>query len=72
MSGQRGGDVEIEHELDTIRLLGSLIALFFVGGVAVGFRHVGFLFAVPLALILLLLAGVPVADDILRRESAAA
>jgi uncharacterized membrane protein YoaK (UPF0700 family) len=74
VSGRRGGEVEIEQELDTIRLLGSLIALFFVGGVAgaVGFRHVGFLFALPLALMLFLLAGVPVADDVLGRENAAA
>lgn len=71
VSGWRGGGVEIEHELDTVRLLSSLIMLFFVGGVAgaVGFRHVSFLFALPLAVILLLLAGLPVVDDVLRRRN---
>jgi uncharacterized membrane protein YoaK (UPF0700 family) len=67
-------DVAVASELDTLWLLSSLIALFFLGGVAgaVGFRHVGFFFAVPLSAILLLLAGVPVVDDVLRREGATA
>jgi uncharacterized membrane protein YoaK (UPF0700 family) len=64
-------EVDVAAELDTLRLLTSLVALFFVGGVAgaLGFRYAGFLFALPLAGVLLLLAGVPVVDDILRRES---
>jgi uncharacterized membrane protein YoaK (UPF0700 family) len=55
-------------ELPKLHLLTSLIALFFLGGVigALGFRHFGFLFTVPLAAILLLLAIMPVLDDILR------
>ncbi|TFV91589.1 DUF1275 domain-containing protein [Oxalobacteraceae bacterium OM1] len=51
---------------DKIRMLGSLVALFFVGGVAgaLGFKHVGFMAAVPLAFLLTLLAVIPVADDL--------
>lgn len=74
VSGRRGGDIDIARELDTVRLLSALILLFFLGGVAgaIGFRHIGFRFALPLAAILMLLAGLPVADDVLRRERAAA
>ena len=41
--------------------------MFFVGGVvgALGFKHVGFVSTVPLAAILLLLAAVPVMDDLI-------
>lgn len=48
-------------------LLCSLAALFFVGGVsgALGFHHIGFFATVPLALVLLALASVPVIDDLL-------
>ena len=49
--------------------LGTLVALltaFFCGAItgAVGFRHIGFLSTVPLAMILLILAAVPVYDDL--------
>jgi uncharacterized membrane protein YoaK (UPF0700 family) len=49
-----------------LRLLGSLVALFFVGGVtgALGFRYLGFLFTVPLAAVLVALAMMPVLDDL--------
>jgi uncharacterized membrane protein YoaK (UPF0700 family) len=55
----------IAPELDTLSLLGSLIFLFFAGGVtgALGFRHIGFLFTLPLAAVLLVLAIVPIVDD---------
>jgi uncharacterized membrane protein YoaK (UPF0700 family) len=48
----------------------TLLALsFFVGGVigALGFKHVGYLSTVPLAVLLIALAGVPAADDLLPR-----
>jgi uncharacterized membrane protein YoaK (UPF0700 family) len=53
-------------ELSKLRLLSSLIALFFVGGVtgAFGFKRAGFLFTLPIAIILLILAAVPVIDDL--------
>lgn len=52
-----------------IRLLSSLIGLFFIGGVtgALGFRHLGFLFTIPLSAILLVLAAMPVIDDARHR-----
>jgi uncharacterized membrane protein YoaK (UPF0700 family) len=61
-------DAPITDELATLRLLTSLIGLFFVGGVtgALGFKHVGFFFALPLAGILLVLAAIPVIDDVRR------
>jgi uncharacterized membrane protein YoaK (UPF0700 family) len=48
-----------------LRLLLLLLGSFFVGGVtgAVGFSQVGFLFSLPFALLLLLLAGPPLAED---------
>jgi uncharacterized membrane protein YoaK (UPF0700 family) len=47
-------------------ILSGLLGLFFAGGVAgaIGFKHIGFLSTVPLALILLVLAAVPVFDDV--------
>lgn len=49
-----------------LRLLASLIAIFFVGGVvgALGFRHVGFLFTLPLSAVLIVLAAVPTIEDL--------
>lgn len=48
-----------------LRLLVLLFTSFFIGGVtgAVGFSQVGFLFSLPFALLLLLLAGPPLAED---------
>jgi uncharacterized membrane protein YoaK (UPF0700 family) len=48
-----------------LRLLALLLASFFIGGVtgAIGFSQAGFLFALPFALLLLLLAGPPLAED---------
>jgi uncharacterized membrane protein YoaK (UPF0700 family) len=68
-----GGRV-ISAELATLRLLSSLITLFFVGGVtgALGFKHVGFFFTIPLSLILVLLATMPVLDDVRRNASSVA
>jgi uncharacterized membrane protein YoaK (UPF0700 family) len=47
-------------------VLVSLLGLFFIGGItgAVGFKHIGFLSTVPLAIFLLVLAVVPVFDDL--------
>lgn len=47
---------------------GGLVACFFVGGLsgAWGFKTIGFLSTVPLAVILMLLALVPVVDDMLH------
>jgi uncharacterized membrane protein YoaK (UPF0700 family) len=71
----RTGDASlaVAHEWKTFRLLASLVALFFTGGVtgALGFKHAGFLFTLPIAAGLLLLAAMPVVDDLQRRRMAA-
>jgi hypothetical protein len=63
----------IAAELATLRLLTSVIALFFIGGVigALGFKHVGFFFTIPLSIMLVLLAVMPVIDDVRGRRPAA-
>ena len=49
-----------------LRVLSSLLVAFFVGGVAgaFGFKHLGYVSTVPLALVLVALAGVPAFDDL--------
>lgn len=56
----------VKADRKKLRLLASLVTLFFVGGVAgaVGFKHLGFAASLALAAILLALAIVPVLDDI--------
>jgi uncharacterized membrane protein YoaK (UPF0700 family) len=51
-------------------LLTSLVGLFFIGGVtgAIGFNHIGFLATLPLAVVVLVLAAVPVVDDLRERR----
>ena len=57
-----------------LRLLALLLGSFFVGGVigALGFSHLGYLATVPLALVLLALASVPLVDDLRARWPGAA
>lgn len=52
-----------------LQLLLLLLASFFIGGItgAVGFSHIGFLFSLPFALLLVLLAGPPLAGDLIDR-----
>ena len=52
-----------------LRLLASLLGFFFVGGVigALGFSHLGYIATVPLALLLIALASVPIVDDVRAR-----
>ncbi|PLK49885.1 DUF1275 domain-containing protein [Uliginosibacterium sp. TH139] len=49
-----------------LRVLGSLLLSFFLGGLlgAYGFKYVGYLATLPLALLLVLMAVVPVLDDL--------
>ena len=63
----RTGEV-VETEMAKVRLLASLLVMFFVGGTvgALGFKHVGFLFTLPLATILVVLAVMPILDDMRR------
>jgi hypothetical protein len=48
-------------------VLCGLAGSFFVGGVAgaIGFKHIGYASTLPLAVILVVLAGVPAFDDLL-------
>ncbi|CAM2157439.1 DUF1275 family protein [Pararobbsia alpina] len=49
-----------------LALLGSLLLSFLSGGLAgaLGFRHLGFISTVPLAIVLLVLCAVPILDDV--------
>jgi uncharacterized membrane protein YoaK (UPF0700 family) len=62
----RGARASVHANFDKLRLLTLLVGVFFAGGVigAVGFNHVGFITTVPLAALLILLAAVPVFDDL--------
>ena len=63
------GGSEVRAERRKLWLLSSLVGLFFIGGVvgALGFRHIGFISTVPLAFVLVILAAVPVLDDLRKR-----
>lgn len=52
-----------------LRLLLLLLGSFFIGGItgAIGFSSIGFLFSLPFALLLVLLAGPTLADDMIAR-----
>jgi len=64
------GAASVKVDQPKLKLLASLFAMFFVGGVvgALGFKHVGFVSTVPLAAILLVLAAVPVMDDLIAHR----
>jgi uncharacterized membrane protein YoaK (UPF0700 family) len=72
--GSNGAATTVSVELNKLGLLSSLVALFFVGGVigAFGFKHAGFLFTLPLAGVLMVLAAMPVLDDVRRTTSSVA
>jgi uncharacterized membrane protein YoaK (UPF0700 family) len=69
---RRSGDAmtAVHADMEKLWLLVSLVGLFFIGGVtgAIGFKHVGFIATLPLAVILLMLAVVPVLDDLRERR----
>nr|WP_298688855.1 hypothetical protein [uncultured Dongia sp.] len=56
----------VRADRQKLKLLVSLVALFFMGGVigAAGFKHIGFIATLFLAAILLVLVVVPIVDDI--------
>ena len=57
---------KVKADRPRLRMLAFLAFFFFIGGVigAVGFKHVGYVATVPLALTLMALVIVPVADDL--------
>ena len=65
---RRGTPIDDRIEADSVRLkvLTFLLSAFFVGGVvgAMGFHSIGYVSTVPLALVLVGLAVVPVVDDL--------
>ncbi len=58
--------VRVKADMEKLWLLVRLVGVFFLGGVvgALGFKHVGFGSTLPLAAMLMLLAVVPVLDDL--------
>ncbi|ARP83511.1 hypothetical protein CAL12_23590 [Bordetella genomosp. 8] len=64
--GDRGVDHKVMANRSRLRLLAALLGMFLLGGVAgaLGFKHLGFIATVPLAALLVLLAIVPVFDDL--------
>ncbi|MBR8657487.1 DUF1275 domain-containing protein [Achromobacter sp. Marseille-Q0513] len=65
-AGQSEERVPVRADRAKLRVLSCMVSLFFVGGVAgaYAFFHVGFGSTLPLAIALMLLAMVPIADDI--------
>ena len=63
-----GGRAGVGLATERLQLLLGLLLSFFGGGVvgAWGFQHAGFIATVPLALILVALASVPVVDDVIN------
>lgn len=61
-----GQVLHVQANIPKLRLLSTLLLMFFSGGVAgaLGFKHVGFISTMPLALVLMLFALVPVLDDV--------
>ncbi|HTJ99947.1 MAG TPA: YoaK family protein [Bordetella sp.] len=59
-------DARVLANRPRLRLLASLLGMFLLGGVAgaLGFGHAGFIATVPLAALLIVLAIVPVLDDL--------
>lgn len=56
----------VDANRDKLTLHALILTMFFIGGVsgALGFKHVGFIATVPLALLLLFLALIPILDDL--------
>ncbi|MBB5344081.1 uncharacterized membrane protein YoaK (UPF0700 family) [Edaphobacter lichenicola] len=71
--GENEGLTAVRADLEKLWLLVSLVGLFFVGGVvgAVGFKRMGFAATLPLAVVLLMLAFVPIMDDVRERSARA-
>jgi uncharacterized membrane protein YoaK (UPF0700 family) len=65
---QRDAATLVLADRERIRVLGGLLLAFIIGGVtgAFGFKHVGYGFSVPIALLLAVLALVPAIDDARR------
>lgn len=67
-NSSRHPDMPVRADVAKLRTLTMLVGLFFAGGVigALGFKHIGFVFTLPLAALLVFVALVPVLDDVRR------
>jgi uncharacterized membrane protein YoaK (UPF0700 family) len=64
------GMCAVKADRSKLRLLASLLAMFFTGGIvgAMGFKYVGFIATIPLAAMLVVLAVVPLVDDLVGQR----
>jgi uncharacterized membrane protein YoaK (UPF0700 family) len=67
-----GSDSFVAANRDKLAIHGLILGMFFIGGAlgAFGFKHAGFIATLPLALILLALALIPILDDALQLRHA--
>jgi len=65
----RASPVKVVADRDKLRLLSSLLAMFLLGGLAgaFGFKYLGYISTLPLAVALLSLAIIPLVDDLRAR-----
>jgi uncharacterized membrane protein YoaK (UPF0700 family) len=61
---------DVRADRPKLALLGSLLGMFVIGGLigALGFKHLGFVSTIPLAAMLIVLAAVPLADDLVGQR----
>jgi uncharacterized membrane protein YoaK (UPF0700 family) len=64
------GVAAVRADRSRLRLLASLLGMFFIGGLAgaLGFKYVGFISTLPLSAILVVLAVVPLMDDLVGQR----
>ena len=64
--GRSAAGERVVADLPNLKMLLGLVGLFFIGGVvgAVGFSHFGFLFSIPLAVLVAFVAVMPAWDDV--------
>ena len=64
------GVATVKADRSRLRLLASLLGMFFIGGLAgaLGFKYVGFISTLPLSAMLVVLAVVPLMDDLVGQR----
>jgi uncharacterized membrane protein YoaK (UPF0700 family) len=64
------GVATVRADRSRLRLLASLLGMFFIGGLAgaLGFKYVGFISTLPLSAMLVVLAAVPLMDDLVGQR----
>jgi uncharacterized membrane protein YoaK (UPF0700 family) len=64
------GATAVRADRSRLRLLASLLGMFFIGGLAgaLGFKYVGFISTLPLSAMLVVLAVVPLVDDLVGQR----